>query len=99
MRVFRQIVCEFWLSLIISLLWASWRTSTVDVFDFVESFAPSFFLASWALGQVVRIRRQHTVADSLAGLKDPVVGSFTGKASIVSHTAPMRDGAGVRGRM
>ncbi|GEM_PF-5872927 len=72
MRVIQQIVREFLLPLLIGVGWAWYGASSSpghNLQSLITNFAAAFFLASWAIGQVVRIKRQQTTEDSFESLK------------------------------
>lgn len=74
MSIFRQAVKEFWLPFCIALVWTCWNIfkRKNDVWSFthcVNIFAPSFFLASWLVGQYFRIKKQSRVEDNLVELQ------------------------------
>jgi hypothetical protein len=72
MRVLKQIIQEFWLPFLIALLWTSYRVSPLQADQYIkiiENFVPCFFLASWAISQIMRIKRQHNVEDSFTRLE------------------------------
>src|SRR5262245_26454363 len=73
MRLAKQLFGEFWIPTLIALTWTfyRWSVSTGDelILTVVSAFAPAFFLASWAIGQVLRIRKQQKVEDALDGLE------------------------------
>jgi hypothetical protein len=67
MRVAWQILKEFWLPSVVALVWAFYRVrsqSTVSISDIIANVGTSFFLASWAMGQIIRIKRQQAVEQS-----------------------------------
>jgi hypothetical protein len=67
MRVAWQILREFWIPFILAVVWACYRArsqSTLSISDIIANFGTSFFLASWAMGQIIRIRRQQAVEQS-----------------------------------
>jgi len=68
MKTFEQILREFWLPFLIALAWTAFRAdfSRFHVAEAIPTFAASFFLASWASGQFVRVRKQQRIETSFA---------------------------------
>src|ERR1043165_8997639 len=67
MRLLKQLGREFWLPLLIGILWTFHRVQPTqpDLFgSLIAAFGPSFFLASWGVAQFYRVDRQHSVEDS-----------------------------------
>jgi hypothetical protein len=67
----RRIISEFWLALVLALVWAilrDWpfRAEWSWVGAFIANFGPAFFLVSYFTGQYVRIKRQHTTEQTFA---------------------------------
>jgi hypothetical protein len=76
MRIAKQILREFWLPFLIGLAWTYYRVSPGQsdlLAGIIANFAAAFFLASWALGHVLRIKRQHTVEDSFKGVEGHLI--------------------------
>jgi pentatricopeptide repeat protein len=71
-RIIKQIVREFWIPCLIGVVWASYRISLSQkdaISTFIINFASAFFLASWGIGQIVRIRRQQGIEDSFSDVR------------------------------
>lgn len=70
MKIFKQIIKEFWIPLFLSIIWVIyniyWNNSneTWNVQKTVNVFGPTFFLLSWLLGQFFRVKKQTKVEDS-----------------------------------
>ncbi len=62
MGIIIQIIKEFWIPFLISATWTiyiGWSNGfKLEIDKIISSFASSFFLASWMLGQVFRIAKQ-----------------------------------------
>jgi len=63
-RVAGQALREFWLPLIIALVWTAYRFSRSDLASVITNFSASFFLASWITGHFARIMRQQRQDDT-----------------------------------
>lgn len=65
MKTFNQIIKEFWLPLIIALLWTLYnlnlKNESWSIAKAINVFGPTFFLVSWCCGQYFRIRKQKKV--------------------------------------
>lgn len=73
MRVFKQIVREFWLQFVISLIWSFWKinfdfSSEKGIENFISNFGACFFLSSWFFGQVIRVKKQQKIESHLDSL-------------------------------
>jgi uncharacterized protein YoxC len=68
-RIGKRLVHEFWVPFLVASCWTLYRYHVSiegDVIStVVAAFAAAFFLASWATGQVVRVKRQQAVEDTL----------------------------------
>jgi hypothetical protein len=86
-RVIKQLLREFWLPLLVAVSWTWYRyhTSAQDdvISTLVTNFASSFFLASWATGQLVRVSRQQFTEDTLQTLTDNVKKVVEGVTSLI----------------
>ena len=65
-RIFIQVVKEFWIQFLISIIWAGykikWNFSTDNaIIDAITNFGASFFLLSWFIGQFLRIKKQQKI--------------------------------------
>jgi hypothetical protein len=79
MAVFWRFVLEFWLALVVALVWAilrDWpfRAEWSWAGAFVTNLGGAFFLVSYFTGQYVRIKRQHTNEQTLATLMEQLGG-------------------------
>jgi len=72
MKTLKQIVKEFWLPFLLSVLWVFYnifgdKIENVHgdkVKNIVNIFGPTFFLLSWLTGQFFRIKKQTKVEDN-----------------------------------
>jgi hypothetical protein len=88
MRTVKQILREFSLPFVVGLFWAWYRVSPTQsdwLSSLIANFATSFFLASWAIGQVTRIRRQHTTEDSFQGIGNQLTQLTNTQATIMER--------------
>jgi hypothetical protein len=70
LRILKQIFREFSLPFIIAIAWTGYVVGFHGkLTEYVSNFAGSFFLTSWATGQINRIRREQHVKDSFASLR------------------------------
>ncbi len=71
MKIFRQLVREFRIPFLISLAWTAYSTwgGDVDIKKIVSIFGPTFFLTSWIVGQVFRVRKQVNVESSFTNVE------------------------------
>jgi hypothetical protein len=51
---------EFWLQLLISILWTFFTVKYWNSIDLIQKFVSSFFLISWFIGQFFRVKKQIT---------------------------------------
>ena len=92
MRLLKQLVKEFWLPFLIGVLWSLNRVapSQEDAFgNLIANFATCFFLASWAAGQILRVRRQHTVEDSFKDVERQLAELKTTVVTILAKSAQL----------
>ncbi|MFY0730589.1 hypothetical protein [Pseudomonas sp. NFX15] len=71
MKVLFQLLKEFWLPFFISVSWTIYSKWGVK-FDFVgymSTLGPAFFLVSWVVGQVFRVRKQVGVESSFGNVE------------------------------
>jgi len=65
-KVFIQVIKEFWIQFVISIFWGlfriEWTFSQQDsIINFIGNFGAAFFLTSWFLGQILRIKKQQKI--------------------------------------
>ncbi|MBF0132837.1 MAG: hypothetical protein HQL75_09670 [Magnetococcales bacterium] len=73
-RTLIAIIKEFWLPFLLALLWSIYNLydGNKGIYTFrnmVNIFGPSFFLASWIIGQFFRIRKQQEIQDNFLDIK------------------------------
>lgn len=77
MKVFRQLLREFWLPLILGITWTAYNLADKP-FDkwtlkaALNVFGPTFFFVSWLAAQWYRVRKQQRVEDDLAKLREGI---------------------------
>ncbi len=75
MKIFKQLVKEFWIPLLLSVVWVSYNIFGSDASDewnvqkIVNVFGPTFFLLSWLTGQFFRVKKQTRVEDSFGTME------------------------------
>lgn len=71
MKIVRQLLREFWIPFLISLVWTAYSAwgGGVDIKKIVSVFGPTFFLVSWLVGQVFRVRKQVSVESSFINVE------------------------------
>lgn len=74
MGTFKQLVKEFCIPIILASIWTYFSADFTKntFFDLIKIFGPSFFLFSWAGGQILRVIKQTKVENSFK----EVIGSF-----------------------
>jgi hypothetical protein len=75
MRAFKQIVKEFWLQTLLSILWGLFKLKFAEpkenlISVFITNFSASLFLLSWMFGQIVRVKKQQKIDDEFNILKN-----------------------------
>lgn len=75
MRIFRQLLNEFWLPLAVAFCWTVYNVlekhnSKWVVADIVNIFGPTFFFVSWTLSQWYRVKKQQKVDEDLESIRD-----------------------------
>ena len=70
MKIIKQLFKEFWLPLLIAILWTVWNyiisSSEKRTFtDVVNIAMPTFFFVSWLTGQYFRVSKQEHVSSTL----------------------------------
>jgi hypothetical protein len=75
MKIIKQIINEFWIPLILAILWVLYNiygnddSSQWNFQKIVNVFGPTFFLLSWMTGQFFRIKKQTKVEESFGTLE------------------------------
>ncbi|WP_039918725.1 hypothetical protein [Cellvibrio mixtus] len=75
MKIFKQILKEFWFPLILAVLWTIYNIYVDEnrggwpVQKIVNTFGPTFFLLSWVTGQFFRVKKQAKVEDSFGSVE------------------------------
>jgi hypothetical protein len=75
LKIFKQILKEFWFPLILSILWTIYNIygdenrGEWSVQKIVNTFGPTFFLLSWVTGQLFRVKKQAKVEDSFGSME------------------------------
>lgn len=74
MRLIKQIIQEFWIQLVISTIWASYKvylsiSSENPILLFITHFSTALFLTSWMMGQAIRIKKQQKIEDEFSHIK------------------------------
>src|ERR1700730_17503422 len=91
MRTLKQLLRDFWIPFIIAALWALykyiWPAPSDWLSVLITNFAASFFLASWAYGHIIRIKRQHSTEDSLEEIEKQL-GQLGTTTKSISGTLP-----------
>ena len=67
MKIIKQILKEFWIPLLGSIIWTvinyyNSEKSVKDWTELVSIFAPAFFFLSWMTGQFFRVKKQTGVS-------------------------------------
>ena len=75
MRTFRQVVKEFWVQTLISILWGLYKLNSASATDdkfslFITNFSACLFLLSWMFGQIIRVRKQYKIEDEFGHVKE-----------------------------
>jgi hypothetical protein len=69
-RTAKQVLKEYWLAFVVGLIWTVYVGGfTAKLYTYIGNFAGAFFLTSWMLGQINRIKRDHETKDALARLE------------------------------
>lgn len=92
--VWKQVLREFWLPFVVAVVWASYRVYTKmdgGILDFIANFGASFFLASWAASQVMRIRKQRAVELSFEKVENHFAELNKTMASMLETTNQIRE--------
>lgn len=75
MSIFKQIVKEFWIPLLLSIAWVLYNiygngsSEIWNIQKVVNIFGPTFFLLSWVTGQFFRVKKQTKVEDSFVKME------------------------------
>ena len=76
-KVGSQLLKEFWFPLVVAFGWTFYNLAFQPkqpwtIADLINLFAPTFFLVSWLLSQLFRVRKQQRVEDGLVGIEAKV---------------------------
>ena len=75
MKIFKQIIKEFWIPLALSIIWVLYNIygngseTEWNVQKTVNVFGPTFFLLSWLTSQFFRVKKQTKVEDSFGAME------------------------------
>jgi hypothetical protein len=74
MKIFKQILKEFWLPFLVALGWMIYNIRITNPSDWtlrsgVNIFGPTFFLASWMTSQFFRVKKQVKLEDSFGNVE------------------------------
>jgi hypothetical protein len=82
-RTTRQVLKEYWLAFVVGLAWSGYVGGlTAKLAVYISNFAGAFFLTSWTLGQVNRIRRDQATKDALTTLNRAIADLDASMASL-----------------
>lgn len=90
----KQLLKEFWLPFLCAVLWTFYKFGGISNDGWslraaIETFAPSFFLASWVSAQWYRVRKQQKVESELTSIESRIRAATSEleakSAHIVSH--------------
>jgi len=76
-KIFIQLVKEFWVQTILSILWSFYKLNSAQPTEdkislFITNFSVAFFLLSWGVGQYVRVKKQQRIEDSFDSVKKEI---------------------------
>lgn len=88
MKVFKQLLKEFWIPFTIAILWTTinaynGQNKPKNWSDYVNIAMPSFFFVSWLTGQYFRVRKQEHVSSTLGNIEqrvEAVLGDISNQA-------------------
>jgi hypothetical protein len=66
MKTLRALLRQFWLPAVVAVAWVF--LNRLSGASAISAFSAAFFLASWATGQVWRVRKESRVDESLTGI-------------------------------
>ena len=77
MKIFKQLLREFWIPFLGALIWTIINYLTADKdqkgwTDIINIAMPSFFFVSWITGQYFRVKKQTNVTESLLEIEERV---------------------------
>ncbi|AVI52191.1 hypothetical protein C5O00_13915 [Pukyongia salina] len=77
-KVFKQIIKEFWIQSLISILWGIYRVYFSEEEDnkftvFISNFSAALFLLSWMFGQFVRVKKQQKIEEEFGAVKSSII--------------------------
>jgi hypothetical protein len=97
METGKRLLKEFWLPMVLALAWTSYNRYTSanpwSLKDGVNVFAPTFFLVSWIVGQVFRVRKQAAVEQKFDQIINTITGGDTYPLVAVIRRETSRAGA------
>lgn len=74
MKVFRQLAREFIIPFVLSLSWVAFNvlgsSEDWDIRRTINVFGPTFFLSSWMIGQIYRVKKQLNIEENFASIQD-----------------------------
>lgn len=78
-KVVKQLLTEFWLPLVIAIVWSLINLKTMSrsewsLLKLVNIAAPTFFFVSWLTAQYFRVRKQEAVSSTLTTIESRVDG-------------------------
>jgi hypothetical protein len=72
-EVLRRLAKEFWAPTLVAAVWTAYNIVQKGpgwtITSVINIFGPSFFLVSWATGQVFRIKKQSQLENNLTGIE------------------------------
>lgn len=74
-KIIKQIINEFWLQLLLSVLWGAYKVQVAPaesnlIATFVANFSAALFLLSWMMGQIVRVKKQQKMEEDFFHVKN-----------------------------
>ncbi len=77
LKVLKQLLQELFLPLLVALIWTAYNIyelprSQLDLKTIINLFGPTFFLSSWLISQVFRVRKQQKVDGGLFAIEKNV---------------------------
>jgi len=75
MKIFLQLLKEFWLPLLLGVAWTLFNVidrppSSWKIKEIVNIFGPTFFFISWLVAQWYRVKKQQKIENDLTGIQD-----------------------------
>lgn len=93
-RTGKQVLREFSIPFVIALLWAWYRVPFSQsgwLSSAIANFTAAFFFASWAVGHIMRIRRQHTTEDFFQGIENRLTQLATTTTAIMGKVVEVQE--------